>query len=98
LGETTTTSGDVGLDHPLDLPGVAGHLERHPVLRSQALGELDLLRLRLDSPSGANLPFLPDRHLAELEVDVQPDRSHLLLLPFAWREKRWANDIDAFAL
>jgi hypothetical protein len=61
----------VRLDQPRDLPGVAGHLERHVVVGPEAAGEqLDLLRLRLDPPPGADLAFLRDRHLAELEMDV----------------------------
>jgi hypothetical protein len=63
--------GDVGLDDSLDLPGVAGDLERDPVVSAEALGEeLDRLRLGLDPPRGADLSLLRDRHLAELEVDV----------------------------
>jgi hypothetical protein len=73
--------GDVRLDQPLDLPGVARHLERDAVMRAEAPGEeLDLLGLGLDPPRGADLSILCDRHLAELEVDVESDCSHFLLL------------------
>jgi hypothetical protein len=56
------------------------------------------LRPRLDPPRGADLSSLADRHLAELEVHVQPNRSHYLLLCSNDWEKLWANDIDAYAL
>ena len=56
------------------------------------------LRRGLDPPRRADLAVLGDRHLAEVEVDVQSDRSHLLLLSLTEWETRWANDIDAFAL
>jgi hypothetical protein len=90
----------VRLDHPRDLPGVAGHLERHSVVGREAAGEeLNLLRLGFDPPSRADLALLRDRHPTELEVDVQSNRSHLLLLSLLRpREKLWANDTDAFAL
>ena len=91
--------GDVWLDQPLDLPGVAGDLERHPVLLAEAPGEeLDLLRPGRDPSRRAELSSVGDRHLAELEVDVQSDCPHLLLLCSQVWEKRWANDNDAFAL
>lgn len=98
FGETTSTSPTCGSISSL-LPGVAGHLERHPVSRAQALHkQLELLRLGLNPPRGTDFSILRDRHLAELEMDVQPNSPRLLLLPFAWRANRWANDIDAFAL
>ena len=57
------------LEEPRDLPGVAGHLKCYPVLGVEAAGEeLDLLRRSLDPPRGADLAFLCDCHLAELEV------------------------------
>jgi len=46
--------------------------------------ELDLIRRGLDPPRGADLAFLSDRHLAEVDVDVQRDVSHLLLLVVVW--------------
>src|SRR5215211_618539 len=80
--------GDVGLDDSLDLPGVPGDLERDPVLLAEALGkELELFGLRRDPPRGADLAFLRDRHLAKLEMNVQSDRSHLLLLSSLGGEK-----------
>jgi hypothetical protein len=89
----------VGLDQPRDLPSVAGHLKRNPILRIEASGEgLDPLRLGLDPPRRADLAALRDRHLAELEVNVESDCAHLLLLSSLNGENRWANDIDAFAL
>ena len=99
VGRDDQDLGDVGLDQALELPGVADHLERHPIVLPQALSEeLDLIRPGLDPARRADPSFLCDRHLAELEVDVQTDCSHLLLLSVAWREKLWANDIDAYAL
>ena len=91
--------GDVGLDDSLDLPGVPGDLEGDPVLLAEALGkELELFGLRRDPPRGADLAFLRDRHLAELEMNVQSDRSHLLLLSSLGGRSCGQNDIDAFAL
>jgi len=89
----------VGLDDALDLPGVARDLERDLVFCAEATGkQLDLLWLGLDPPGGADLASFGDRHLAELEVDIEPDCSHFLLLCSNDWETRWANDIDAFAL
>jgi hypothetical protein len=90
---------DVGLDDSLDLPGVAGDLERDPVGGIEALGkQLEPLGGGLDPPRGANLTSLGDRHLAEVDVDVQGDASHLLLLSLTAAESQRANDTDAFAL
>jgi len=91
--------GDMRLEDPLDRPGRAGHLERHPIIGPQALGEeLELLGLGGDPPRRADLTLLGDRHLAEVDVDVQGDVSHPLLLSFDGGENQWANDIDASAL
>jgi hypothetical protein len=61
----------VGLDHPGDLPGVAGHLERHSVVAAEASGEqLGHLRGGADPGGGADLTVLGDRDLAEVTVDV----------------------------
>jgi hypothetical protein len=49
----------VRLDDSLDLPGVARHLERDPVVAPEAAGkQLDLLWLRLDPPRRADLTVL----------------------------------------
>jgi hypothetical protein len=61
----------VRLDDPGDLPGVAGHLERHPIVRAQALREqLEPLRRRLDPPRRAHHPRLADRDLTEIAMHV----------------------------
>ncbi len=68
-------------DQARDLPRVPRHLKRHPIIRAKALSEqLDLLRLGLDPPRGTNLPLLNDRYLTEIQVHIQPDRSHNNLL------------------
>jgi hypothetical protein len=89
----------VRLDQPLDLPGVTRHLEREPILRSQAAPEqLDLLGPGLDPARGADLSSFSDRHLAELEVDIHPiARTCSSFRRFGGRTDG-ANDIDAFAL
>ncbi len=51
-------------------------------------------------PGGSDLPVLDDRDLTEATVNIQTDRSHLLLL-LLWLllgENRWANDSDGFVL
>jgi hypothetical protein len=76
------------------------HLKRHPIIRTEASGEQRyLLRLGLDPTRGANLTILDDRDLTEIQMNVQPDRSHhnLLALGSKARETRWANDTDVFA-
>jgi hypothetical protein len=71
--------GDVGLDDAPDRPGAAGHLQRDPVGRVQALSEqLELLRPGRDPSRGANLSTLRDRHRAEVDANVQGDLSHPL--------------------
>ncbi len=91
--------GDMGLDDPPDRPRVASHLKRDPIGRGQAAREqLQLLGLGRDPPRRTDLTRLRDRHLAEIDVHVQRDVSHLLLLSIDTRENQWANDIDASAL
>jgi hypothetical protein len=71
----------VGLDDPSHRPGIAGHLERHPVFVAEAAGEqLELLGGGRDPRRRADLASLADRDLAEVAVDVQTDISHLILL------------------
>jgi hypothetical protein len=72
--------GDVGLDDPGDLEGVAGHLEHHPIVAAEAAREqLERLGSGLDPTRRAHLAALRDRDLAEVTVDVQADGSHLVL-------------------
>ena len=92
---------DVRLDDPRDLPRVAGHLQRHPIARAEALREqLQRLRRRLDPARRADLAGLDDRDLAEVAMHVQPDRPHHRAPPSLARQTgdRWANDTDGFAL
>jgi len=64
-----------------DRPRVAGHLRRDPVARIEALGEqLEFLRTRLDPARRAQPAAFDDRHLAEVTVNIQRHRSHLVLL------------------
>jgi hypothetical protein len=71
----------VGLDDAGDLPCVAGHLKRHPIVGPQAASEqLERRRGRLDPPRGGDLTALYERDLAEVAVNIQSDRSHLILL------------------
>jgi hypothetical protein len=61
----------VRLEDPRDLPRVAGHLKRHPIIRAQALREqLEPLRRRLDPTRRTHSTVLRDRDLAEIEVHV----------------------------
>ena len=83
-----------------DRPRVAGHLQRHPVARVQALDEqLQRLGPRLDPARRPQLALGEDRHLAEVAMDIQRYRSHSTP-PRRRRlgENRWANDIDGSAL
>ena len=69
---------DVGLEHSRYLKRRPRRLERHLVVRRQALGEqLKLGGAGLDAPGRAQLAAVLDRHLAEVAVDVQGDRSHI---------------------
>jgi hypothetical protein len=71
----------VRLDDAPDRPGVSGDLERDPILLAEALGEeLELLGLGRDPPRRLDLTPFGDRHLTEIDVDVQGDVSHLPLL------------------
>jgi hypothetical protein len=72
---------DVRLDDPRDRPGVARHFQRDPVVLVEALREqLELVGLGLDAPGRPQSALSDDRHLAKIAVDVQRDRSHLVLL------------------
>jgi hypothetical protein len=65
------------LQDPRDLPRVPGHLKRHPIIGPKTPGkQLDLLRLGIDPASRANPAILHDRDLTEIQVHIQPDRSH----------------------
>jgi hypothetical protein len=51
------------------------HLKRNAIIWAQTPGEqLNLLRLGVDPPSGANLTILNDRDLTEIQVHIQRDR------------------------
>jgi len=64
----------VRLDQPRDLPRVARHLKRHPIIRGKAPREqLDLLWLGLDPTGRAKLTILDDRDLAEIQMHIQRD-------------------------
>ena len=53
------------LEDPGDRPRVAGHLQRHPITRIEALGEqLQLLGTRLDPARRPQPAAFDDRHLA----------------------------------
>jgi hypothetical protein len=94
----------VRLQDPRDLPAAAGHLERHAVIRAQALRQpLEPLRLGLDPTRRAHHAVLRDRDLAEIAVHVQPDRStdrppHDNLLASMDGENQRANDNDRYVL
>jgi hypothetical protein len=88
------------LDDPRDRPRIARHLQRNQITRVETLREqLQRLRPRLD-PAGQAQPALSDdRHLAEIAMNIQRYRSHLVLLAVGDEsENRWANDIDGSAL
>ena len=77
-GETTITRATCRLEDPRDLPRVRCHLQRHTVIRREALSEqLKTLGRGLDPPGRADAPALADRDLAEIQMHVQPDSSHL---------------------
>ena len=89
------------LEDPRDLSRVAAHLKRDPVIRAQTAGEqLEVLQCRLHPPDRSQLPGLHDRDLAELAMDIQPDRSHPNTSTSSSQnqENKWANDTDGFAL
>ena len=66
------------LEDPRDLPRVRGDLERDPIIRRQAFREqLKALGRGLDSTGRAHRAVLADRDLAEIEMHIQPDVSHL---------------------
>jgi hypothetical protein len=94
----------VPFEDPGDLPGAAGHLQRHPILAPEAAGEpFEHLRRRLDPPRRAHPPGLADRDLAEIAVHVQPDRSpdrpaHDNLLASINGGEQRANDNDRYVL
>jgi hypothetical protein len=68
---------DVGLEDARNLPRASRHLERHAICGREALREeLECLGRRLDPPRRGDPGLLDDRDLAEVAVDVQPDRSH----------------------
>ena len=68
---------DVRLEDPRDLPCIAGHLKRHPVVRREALREqLQVLRSARYTPPSAAPAAVEDRDLAEVAMHIQPDRSH----------------------
>jgi hypothetical protein len=92
--------GDLGADDPRHLPGVARHLERHPVDSAEALGkQLERLRRHLDPPGRTNLAALGDRDLGEVAVDVETYRSHPLhLLTVIGVGAQLDNDSDVFVL
>jgi hypothetical protein len=90
----------VRLEDPRDRPRIARHLQRNQITRVETLREqLQRLRPRLD-PAGQAQPALSDdRHLAEIAMNIQRYRSHLVLLAVGDEsENRWANDIDGSAL
>src|SRR4051812_459686 len=82
-----------------DRPRIAGHLQRHPVARVEALREqLHLIGPRLDPARRPQPAAIDDGDLAEVAVNIQRHCSHSLPPCSATREKRWANDIDGSAL
>ena len=91
---------DMALEDPRDLPRIARDLQRDPIARIQALREqLKRLRPRLDATRRAHPALGHNRHLTEIAVNIQPYRSHPVLLTVVdRRENRWANDIDGSAL
>lgn len=71
---------DMLLEDPRDLPCVAGHLQRDPVARIEALRkQLKRLRPRRDATPGTQLAVGDDRDLAEIAVHIQRDCSHPIL-------------------
>jgi len=72
----------VSLEDARDLPRVRGDLERDAIVRRQAFREqLKALGRGLDSAGRAHRAVLADRDLAEIEMHIQPDVSHLHHLP-----------------
>ena len=61
----------VRLKDPRDLPRVAGHLKRDPIIGARALREqLEPLRPRLDPTGRAHRTVLRDRDLTEIQMHV----------------------------
>jgi hypothetical protein len=53
----------------------------------------------MSTPGRAQPALSDDRHLAEVAMNIQSYRSHLVLLAVVdHEENRWANDIDGSAL
>ena len=92
---------DVRLDDPRDLPRVARHLQRDPIVRAQAPREqLELLRRRRDPPAQSEARH-PRRARPRRNPDARPTRPISPPPPSARstrRETRWANDTDGSAL
>ena len=101
LGETTITRADVRLEDPRDLPRVAGHLQRHPVTRIQALRE-QLQHLRRASairPAERTRPSSTIATSQKSRCTSSPTAlTRILLARSTTRENRWANDTDGSAL
>ena len=62
------------------VPRLQPALSETPPAAEALREQLKLLRCRLDPPGRAHLAFLADRDLAEIAVDIKPDRSHLTAL------------------
>ena len=80
-GETTITRATCASRIARDRPRVAGHLQRHPVARIEALREqLQLLGPGLDPARRSQPALLDDRDLAEVAMNIQRYCPHLVLL------------------
>ena len=91
----------VGLEDTRDGERVAGRLQGDLVVGGQAGGEeLELARARGDAAGRAQASALADRHLAEVAVDVDADRSHgrSPSLAWLWRSAGGRIDTDGFVL
>jgi hypothetical protein len=60
--------------------------------------QLELGAVRFDPPGRAQLAAVFDRHLAEVAVDVQGDRSHIASFGMLWRRRSGQNDTDGSVL
>jgi hypothetical protein len=73
--------GDVRLEDPSDAQRVAGRLQCHAIIRSEAVREqLQLLGRAGDAARRANLAVFIDRDVAEVAMDVQADEAQADLL------------------
>jgi hypothetical protein len=65
---------DTRFQLPRDRQRVAGRLQRHLIVGREGL------RAGRHATAGPHAPGLADRDLAEVQVDVQPDKPHKRLL------------------